>query len=192
MFKAGLLIRARKINELTGELNMKALLVTVITLASLSVWSQEDQNRKERVILKDSKTFSTEVSAVTVRCSEVGYGAQELKINLAGLDGWTLFDHSNAQVGEFGEPCMTAGQCKAPWNKEGFTIDDLIQNRPGAEIITVQREVLEIKQVTQDREGNLGCDRSLMENLVTSVRGITFRHTRWGAEQSFPIEVCRK
>jgi hypothetical protein len=192
MSKSGLFIKARKINDLTGELNMKALILAVVTVASLSAWSQEDQNRKERVILKDSKTFPAEVSVNTVRCTEVGYGAKELKINLAGLDGWTLFDHTNSHVGEFGEPCMTAGQCKAPWNKEGFTIDDLIQNRPGTEIITVQREVLEIKQVIQDQQGNLGCERSLQENLVTSVRGITFRHTRWGAEQNFPIEVCRK
>jgi hypothetical protein len=171
---------------------MKALILTVITAASLSVWSQENPARKERVILQDSKTFSTEVSVNTVRCSEVGYGAQELKINLAGLDGWTLFDHSNAQVGEFGEPCMTAGRCKATWNKDGFTIEDLIQNRPGTEVITVQREVIEIKQVTQDHQGHLACERSLQENLVTSVRDITFRHTRWGAEQSFPVEVCQK
>jgi hypothetical protein len=171
---------------------MKALILTVITAASLSVWSQENPARKERVILQDSKTFSTEVSVNTVRCSEVGYGAQELKINLAGLDGWTLFDHSNAQADEFGEPCMTAGRCKATWNKDGFTIEDLIQNRPGTEVITVQREVIEIKQVTQDHQGHLACERSLQENLVTSVRDITFRHTRWGAEQSFPVEVCQK
>lgn len=171
---------------------MKALILTVITAASLSAQALEIPTQKERVLLRDSKTFATEVSQGTVRCTDIGYGAEELKINLAGLDGWTLFDHTNSHVGEFGEPCMTAGRCKAPWNKEGFTIDDVIQNRPGTEVITVQREVLEIKIVKVDSQGNQVCERSLQENLKTVVRGIEFRHIRGGAEQDFPIEVCQK
>jgi hypothetical protein len=135
-----------------------------------------------------------EISTTTVRCTEIGYGAQELKINLAGLDGWTLFDHTNAHVGEFGDPCMTAGRCKAPWSgsdDNGFTIDDLIQNRPGTEIIKVDREVIEVKMVI-NRNGERVCERSLREHLSTTVRGIAFGHIRWGAQQDFPIEVCQK
>lgn len=168
---------------------MKQLLLAITLLGSLNTFAKDS----ERVILADSKTFVTEVSVSTVRCSHIGYGSAELKINLAGLDGWTIFDHSNAQVGEFGEPCMTAGMCKrTPTAKNGFTIDDLIQNNPGNEVITVQRQLIESKQETKDGEGNEICQRSLVENLSTTVRGIKFAHTRYGAHEIFPIEACRK
>ena len=149
-----------------------------------------------RVILKDSKTFETSVANETVRCSEVGYGAKLLKINIAALDGWTLFDHSNSQFGEIGEPCMSADQCKAPWNPNGLTVESLVQNRPGLETITVEREVTEQKHFGQIHDGNGGekevCVRQLIENLKTTVRGIAFEHSRSGAREELPIQVCRQ
>ena len=117
---------------------------------------------------------------------------KELKINLAGLDGWTLFDHTNSHVGEFGEPCMTAGMCKRHPEGDGFTVEDLVQNTPGNELVTVSRVVVENKSEVKDLEGNDICARSLTENLTTTVRGIKFEHSRWGEQQNFPIEVCRK
>ena len=168
---------------------MKTLIMTITLLGTINAWAKDSQ----RVILADSKTFLTEVSTNTVRCSQLGYGAKELKINLAALDGWTLFDHTNSHVGEFGEPCMTAGQCKrGPNDQTGFTIDDLVQSNPGNEVITVFRNVIESKTETKDSEGNDVCSRALTENITATIRGIKFQHTRWGAEQNFPIEVCRK
>jgi hypothetical protein len=143
----------------------------------------------QRVILSDSKTFTTQVSVETVRCSMLGYGTGLLKINLSGLDGWTLFDHSNAAVGEFGEPCMAAGRCELGDDK---AVNDLIGNKPGSETITVLRQVLEIKRESKDEQGNDVCIRSLQENLNTTVRGTAFKHSRTGADQTFAIEVCRK
>jgi hypothetical protein len=167
---------------------MKTIIMSAVLLGSLTAFA----GNSERVILSDSISFSTEVSVETVRCSNVGYGAAELKINLAGLDGWTLFDHTNSHVGEFGEPCMTAGRCKMFPNRPGFVVEDLVQNRPGFETITVLRNVVESKTESKDQQGNDVCVRALAENLTTSVRGISFRHSRFGAEQTFPIEVCRK
>ncbi len=167
---------------------MKTILLTLTLVGSLNSWAKDSQ----RVILSDSKRFETEVSTETVRCSQVGYGAQELKINLAALDGWTLFDHTNAQAGEFGEACMTAGRCKMMGGQNGFTIDDLIKNNPGMEVIKVDRQIIESKTESKDQNGVDVCVRSLAENLSTTVRGIKFKHSRFGAEQNFPIEVCRK
>lgn len=164
----------------------KQILSMVLMMAAGAAARAADS---QRVILADSKTFNTEVSLETVRCSNLGYGAGLLKINLAGLDGWTLFDHTNSHVGEFGEPCMAAGRCMM--GDEG-PILDFIGGKPGTETVTVQRQVLEIKQESKDAEGNEVCVRSLQENLSTVIRGTQFLHTRHGAEQTFPVEVCRK
>ncbi len=167
---------------------MKNLLLVITVLGSLNTWAKDSQ----RVILSDSKTFENIVSEETVRCSEVGYGVKELKINLAALDGWTLFDHSNAQVGEFGEPCMTAGRCQGPGAPSGLKLEDLIKGNPGKEIVKVDREVIEWKTEAQHFNGTESCNRSLTENLTTTIRGIKFRHSRSSQTESFPIEACRK
>jgi len=167
----------------------KVLLLGALVTITSNVWAADS----ERVLLRDAKTFSAEVSTATVRCSEIGYGAKELKINLAGLDGWTLFDHTNSNFGDIGDPCMTAGRCKAPWGGSGgFTIDDLIQNNPGVEAVTVVRSVTELKFETRDENNQEVCQRSLREDLQTTIRGINFSHSRHGLDQNFPIEVCRK
>lgn len=168
----------------------------IIFLVVISFTSSVLAAAGSRVILKDSKTIETEVNTVTVRCSDVGYGARLLKINIAALDGWTLFDHSNSQFGEFGEPCMSAGQCKAPWLPDGLTVDSFVQNKPGKETINIEREVIETKHHGQIHNGAGGemdvCVRQLIENLKTKIRGLEFTHSRSGAREEFPIEVCRK
>ena len=167
---------------------MKKVLVLTLLAITTSAWAKNS----ERVILQDAKTFSTEVSTSTVRCSEIGYGAKELKINLSALDGWTLFDHTNSNFGDIGEPCMTAGACKRSTTGPGFAIDDLIQNRPGQETVTVVRVVTESKLETKDENNQDVCQRSLREELSTTIRGIAFHHMRSGFDQNFPIEVCQK
>jgi hypothetical protein len=171
--------------------HMKSIMFLLSVLGS-SVFAAEGS----RTILKDSKTVETMVSTETVRCSQIGYGSELLKINIAALDGWTLFDHSNSQFGEFGQPCMSAGRCKAPWNPNGLTVDSLVQSKPGLEKVTIEREVIETKHKGQISDGNGGetevCVRQLVENLKTNVRGIEFVHSRSGAREEFPIEVCNK
>jgi hypothetical protein len=167
---------------------MKKILIIAAVLASMNAWAKDSQ----RLILADAKTFITEVSTTTVRCSDLGYGNLQLKINLSGLDGWTVFDHSNNYLGEFGEPCMTAGSCKTAWRKDGYNVADIVQDKPGSEVITVVRQLIESKTESKDEAGVDVCIRSLTENINTTVRGIKFAHTRSGADQTFHIEVCRK
>lgn len=165
----------------------------LILTALLTITAAAHAKNSEREILKDSKTFPAEVSNSTVRCSAVGYGNEELKINLSALDGWTLFDHTNANFGDIdGEPCMTAGLCKRHGLSHGFSVEDVIQNNPAIVTITVLRTVKEVKMETVDQHNQRVCQRSLREELETTIRGIKFHHVRSGFDQNFPIEVCNR
>ncbi len=160
-----------------------ALLLTQTTFAA------------ERILLNDSKILAAEVSTNTVRCTAIGYSMPELKINLRGLDGWTLFDHSNLRQGDLaGEPCMTAGMCDQFGDGQGFKIDDLIKGQPGTETIKVERKVIETKEIQKqslnEGSGNV-CVRSVREELHTVVRGIEFNHSRGGLREVFPVKACQ-
>lgn len=149
----------------------------------------------ERILLNDSKVLTAEVSTNTVRCTAIGYSMPELKINLHGLDGWTILDHSNLRQGDLlGEPCMTAGLCDQFGDGQGFKIDDLIKGQPGNETVTVARKLIEVKQI-QPKSPNEGggdvCVRSLREELHTVVRGIEFNHVRTGLMETFPVKACQ-
>jgi len=158
---------------------MKILLVLAV-LVSGSLMAGE------RVILKDSKEVDVEVSDKTVLCSALGYGNAELKINIAALDGWTIFDHSNVRFGDKRAlPCMTAGECKEPWKEDGFEINDVLQNNPRSEKIVIQRELTESRTLFDN-----ACVRSLRERLSTVVGGIPFHHERYGAESTLPAIAC--
>ena len=145
----------------------------------------------ERIILSDSKEMDAKISSVTVRCSALGYGTADLKINIKGLDGWTILDHSNVSFGDDSDlPCMTAGKCKRFENSPGFEINDVLQNNPRTERIIVNRIL------TESREPGLGsndlrvCFRSLTEKLNTVVGGIAFYHKRVGALEELPLKAC--
>lgn len=166
---------------------MKSALLLLSLITSLTSFAGE------RVILEDSKAMTAKIDRTHVRCSARGYGLAELKINLEGLDGWTLFDHTNDQFGDrTGLPCMTAGACKAEWDPEGggFSIDDIIQGNERTEKIVVHRKVTEIRQLSID-DGQQVCIRLLRENIDTVVGGVPFTHVRVGAEDKFPARACR-
>lgn len=144
----------------------------------------------ERIILKDSLTAETEVSRKTVRCSHFGYGMSELKINIASLDGWTLFDHSNIRFGDRSDlPCMSAGACQSFNDEPALSIDDVIQGNERKEKIIIEREVIETRIVTESEAGKV-CSRFLTENLKTIIGGVPFTHSRGGAEQTLPLKAC--
>ncbi len=144
----------------------------------------------ERVILKDSKKLKTEVSTKTVLCSAKGYGMEELKINIAALDGWTLFDHTNVRFGERADlPCMTAGICKFPGEDTGLEVKDVIQNNERIETITVKREVVE-SRILSEEDNEKVCLRWLTEKLNTTVGGVAFHHERVSQEERFPAKAC--
>jgi hypothetical protein len=164
---------------------MKMLLMLAAVIMSGNVLAGE------RVILKDSKAMEVSVNYETVKCSQLGYGSSELKINIAALDGWTIFDHSNSTFGDLaGLPCMTAGACKRTPLTRGFVIEDVVQSNPRVETVVVNRVLTESRSETTDNEGVKICERQLVEKLDTIVGGITFRHQRSGAHQTLPIESC--
>lgn len=145
----------------------------------------------ERIILEDSKAMIAKVDRKHVRCSARGYGLAELKINLEGLDGWTLFDHTNDNFGDrTGLPCMTAGACKNGSWDDGISIDDIIQGNERSENIVVNRKVTEIRELSKEN-GEDVCIRLLRENIDTQVGGIPFTHVRVGAQETFPARACR-
>lgn len=160
--------------------------VSVLVLVAVS---PAEAKHSSRVILADSKTFITEISDHTVRCSDLGYGSGFLKINLVGLDGWTLFDHTNSHVGEFGDPCMAAGACRVG---DASVQNFINKGGLGTEVVTVSRVVQEHKTEKKDQSGQDVCVRSLQEDLSTTIRGERFLHMRAGADQTFSVEVCRK
>lgn len=144
-----------------------------------------------KVILKDSKEMEAVVSKETVLCSAVGYGQEELKINIAALDGWTILDHSNSRFGDLrGLPCMTAGLCKKRWNNSDLTIDSVLQNNPRVENIIVHRELTEIREVGTNADDKKVCYRKLTEQLDTVVGGIPFSHLRYSDLEERPLSAC--
>lgn len=156
----------------------------------------------ERVLISDSKVSDVTLNRTSIRCSALGYGLAELKINIPALDGWTVFDHSNINAGDFqGAPCMTAGACRRFQNDKGFTIEDILGTSPGqseerVETVKVNRKLVEVKELSKDEAGNDICVRHIEERLQADVgRGdgngkIHFTHLRSGLVENFPVSVC--
>lgn len=159
---------------------MKNLLVLAVFLSGAVVAG-------ERVIVQDQKVTDAEVNNQTVRCSAKGYGVEELKINIKGLNGWTMLDHSNRKFGDSGEPCMTAGMCSSSW-MDGLKVEDVLQNNPRTEKITVLRTLTERRYISSLDSND--CLRSFKEDLKTKVGGVEFNHTRVSREDDLPAEAC--
>lgn len=171
---------------------MKNLLILGV-LVTMNVFGAE------RVLISDSKITDVELNTDTVRCSAKGYGLAELKVNIKGLDGWTLFNHSNIKAGDLaGQPCMTAGACRGFGNDNGLSIDDILNGSVRTEKIKVNRQIIEVKNIGKDENGTDVCFRHIEERLQTSVsRGsangsIKFSHLRSGLDETFPLAVCQK
>ncbi|MDD4976277.1 MAG: hypothetical protein PHY93_18105, partial [Bacteriovorax sp.] len=123
----------------------------------------------ERVLISDSKVTDVELNRTSVRCSRFGYGVSELKIAIKGLDGWTIFDHSNINAGDLAkDPCMTAGACERFVDKK-MSVDDILSGGERTEQITVNRQIVELKEVTKNESGIEVCSRHIEERLQTSV-----------------------
>jgi hypothetical protein len=126
------------------------------------------------------------VNEETVRCNARGYGLEELKINIKGLDGFTILDHSNVRFGDKnGAPCLTAGICKGLFEETGFDINDVIQNNPRVEKVTVNRVLKELRTLDDKK-----CEKTLIEVLDTEVGGVKFNHTRSLAAEVLPASSC--
>lgn len=169
----------------------KWLLIALLTTQTMAA---------ERVLISDSKVTDVTLNKISVRCSALGYGMAELKINIPALDGWTLFDHSNINLGDFpGEPCMTAGVCTRRANAPGFSIEDILGNVENVKVerLKINRKIVEVKLLAKDDNGNDICIRQIHERLETDVpredgQGVIhFKHARHGLDESFPARVCQ-
>lgn len=149
-------------------------------------WTFDERRWVERVSLADSFFVHVDIEEGKVRCSALGYGMEELKIEVPDLRSEALFNHAN-----FGEaqPCMTAGICKVDWvpDHQGFTPADLIQDNPAREQMLVERELVESFDINITQQK---CQRRLRENLKGVLRGIEFKHTVAKSIGDLPIEVC--
>ena len=170
-------------------ITLSAVLGTFLSLNAFSA---------ERVLLSDSKITNVELNAETVRCSAKGYGLAELKVSIKGLDGWTLFNHSNIKAGDLaGQPCMTAGICNEFGAGNGLSIGDILNGGVRTEKIKVNRQIIEIKNIGKDENGADVCFRNIEERLQTTIsRGtsngvIKFSHQRSGLLETFPLSVCQ-
>lgn len=163
----------------------KLFLTTMALIMSFQTFGQTRFENFSRVSLKDSFKTSVDVNQETVRCSSVGYGVSELKINVPGLKWNAVFDHSNAE--NLG-PCMTAGVCRDDIiNLDGLAPVDLIQGSPGRENIVVQRVLEETFRLDHlDKT----CSRTLRESLDTVIRGQEFTHTVSKQIGELPFETC--
>jgi hypothetical protein len=162
---------------------LKSMTLTTLLGASLFPAISFAAESFSRVSKSDSFSALVLVDSQNVRCSGLGYGREELKISVPALAWWGVFDHRNA--GET-QPCMTAGPCASPW-WDGLSVDDLIQDRPGPETVTIQRELVETFLVDHQRQH---CERSLTENLTTELRGLNFRHSVSKDIGSLPFQSC--
>ena len=151
---------------------------------SLSAQAQERIESFNRVSLKDKFTAHLNLNTDSVRCSHIGYGAEELKISVPALKHLAVFDHAN--VGE-SEPCMTAGSCKASWNTDGHTVEDFLAIVSGPQLATIERVLTESFTVNFDQRT---CNRSMSEFLETSVGGVKFTHLVFKRIGDLPFEIC--
>lgn len=165
---------------------MQKFIMIFLSLLTLTV------HAGERVILSDEIKVVAEINSDTVFCSEIGYGAKELKINIKDLDGKTILDHSNFRFGDPSRlPCMTAGFCKGSFGDEGLTVEDVLQDKPGQEKVVVKRQVIETLYKAFDNVNQeYFCQREITEKLTTVIRGVSFHHQRNLSAEKFPLEKC--
>lgn len=137
-----------------------------------------------RVSLQDKFTAPLDLNTETVRCSQVGYGMEELKISVPVLKWMAIFDHAN--IGEE-QPCMTAGACKAMWMEDGHTVEEFLARISGPQIAEIQRVLSESFALNHDQRS---CKRTLSESLETTVGGVKFNHVVSKHIGDLPFEAC--
>jgi hypothetical protein len=163
----------------------KFFAITVCTLISSPAFANLV---KERIVSEQTVESILELNKDTVRCSAIGYGQSELKVSVPDLQDIAFFNHANR-----GEtlPCITAGPCKFAFRPEGpgFVPGDILKDdAPNA---TVQLHVILKEEFVLD-EAHKICERTLKEDVSTSIRNIPFAHHREGFLGTFPYELCEK
>jgi hypothetical protein len=170
-----------------------------ILLFSSSLLAAERFETRERELFRKNHKINLDLNPLSVRCSDVGYGNVQLKINVDALEYISFFDHSNP--GE-SAPCMTAGMmsCRQsfqfPLPGEDDTQDDLLQKED--DILTKFRAIgkvqADLEQVMKESlridHQDQTCHRYIHEEVTTVVDGTTFTHYRSGNLGEYPYDIC--
>lgn len=193
----GVVILSHSEEENMSKIN--TLVAAIILFMTLNTNASERFETKERELFRKNHQINLDLNPLSVRCSDLGYGNVQLKINVDALEYISFFDHSNP--GE-AAPCMTAGMmsCRQNFNfplpgLEGET-DDLKQKEDDvltkfraigkvkADLEQVMKESLRIDHQEQT------CHRTIFEEVTTLVDGTTFSHYRSGNLGEYPYDIC--
>ena len=134
----------------------------------------------EKEVYRSSESIVVAVNAKSVRCSALGYGSPELKVDVSDLDWAASFNHR--QLGE-GQPCMTAGLCGGELTPEKL-------RAAGEGDIPTQLLVVHKEVATIDRAHGT-CSRVLVEEVTMKLHGIEFSHQRRADLASTTAAQCR-
>jgi hypothetical protein len=166
---------------------MKKTLTLLLALTCFKTFSSDIHESKVFIVSEKKIESTIELNTKTLRCSNVGYSAPELKVSVPDLEWAALFDHSN-----FGEvlPCMSAGFC-ALFPPVGNTASSVISrmldlNKPFEKI---EISIILSEEYTLNHKRKT-CFRGLNEDLETNIRGTIFTHHRSMPFGDYPYELC--
>lgn len=140
---------------------------TLAAAAALILPSLVHAETLSKEVSRENVDIQVTINAASVRCSALGYGALELKVDVPDLDWSATFNHR--QLGE-GKPCMTAGVCSS-------TLSPEILRAKGEGDIPTQLLVVHTEEAYVDRTHGT-CSRELVEVLSMELHGIRFTHQR--------------
>src|SRR4051812_4514718 len=160
----------------TKEVPMKTLIAAVLLFP---LAAQAETLEKE--VFRQTTDITVPLHPSSVRCSALGYGQPELKVDVPDLDWAAVFNHR--QLGE-GEPCMTAGVCDGTHTPARVLAG-------GAGDIPAHLLVVHTEIATIDR-GRAVCVRELVEELTMELRGLTFAHRKSTPLLPWTAAECRK
>lgn len=164
-----------------GGYMKKIVLLAAVTL-HLSVFAAP---REKVRVLKDTTTLiALKLTEETVFCTDRGYGNVQLKVSVPDLDWLAHFDH---RVFGEGVPCMTGGACKSDFTEDGKTPADLIKSDETVDIVPMR--VILSERIELDKE-NKTCQRQIIEEIQSTVRGHEFNHYRDGEMKAEDFETC--
>ncbi|MDD0854406.1 hypothetical protein HBN50_14940 [Halobacteriovorax sp. GB3] len=160
---------------------MKKIMFSVIMLGILPTLTFAQ--RTERVLKDVTTPIMVKVTEENVRCSEIGYGFSELKLNVPSLRWLAVLDHSNAE--NLG-PCVTAGACANPdLDRPGRSPLDIIIN--GEDLVKTDVRII-LTEVFEKHDEQ--CFRSLEEKVELEIRGVPFKHFATKSIGTLPVEEC--
>lgn len=152
---------------------------TLIVAAAVLLPSLLHAETLEKEVSRNSYPIQVAVHASSVRCSALGYGALELKVDVPDLDWAAAFNHR--QRGE-GKPCMTAGVCGGDLTPEKL-------RAAGEGDISTELWVVHTEVATLDRAHGT-CTRELVEEVSMTLHGIDFAHRRSAPLSKLTVAQC--